>query len=122
MKEIEAANDPDIGRFDEEGLVLNVETQSTAQVWKFKPASMAEYHRLSRQKVRQLTIRHEAWKLVEAGQWPPELAALEAALTSTYSAEAVKENRDLIQREYALWLTKMYDAPDLASFNEAMRQ
>jgi hypothetical protein len=108
-EEMEAANAPALGRFGEEGVILNVETQNTAQVWKFKPPSMAEYHRLSRQKVRPLTVRHEAWKLVEAGQWPPELAALEEALASEYGMEAVRESADLVQREYALWLAEVYD-------------
>lgn len=115
MGGMEEVNAPDLGRFAEEGLVLNVETQATAQLWKFKPASMAEYHRLSRQKVRPLTIRHEAWKLVEGGQWPPELAALEAALVSTYGEEAVEENENLIRREFALWFGEVYDAPDQAA-------
>ena len=111
--QMEAANAPDLGRFDEEGLVLNVETPSKAAMWKFKPQSMAEYHRLSQQKIRPLTIRHEAWKLVETGQWPPGLTALADALASTYSEDAVRESTELIRREYALWMVDVYDKPGL---------
>lgn len=40
-----------MGFYRQEGIVLNVETQFKGFQWKFKPPSMAEYHRLSRVKI-----------------------------------------------------------------------
>lgn len=47
-----------MGFYRQEGIVLNVETQSKGFQSKFKPPSMAEYHRLSRVNICPITIFH----------------------------------------------------------------
>ena len=102
-EQMERANDPQAGYYQEEGAVLVLERKATAQMWKFKPPSMAEYHRVTRRKVRPVTVRHELWKLVEAGEEPsPE--ALVKTLGCVYGKEEVEEAREEVEREFYLWL------------------
>lgn len=96
---MEARNAPERGCYLEEGAVLNLEGPQTAQLWKFKPASMAEFHRLARRKLRDVTVRHELFKLWESGS-EPTVAMLRAALAEVYGREAVDEAGAEIEQVY----------------------
>lgn len=102
----EQRNDVEQGLFLEEGVVLMLEGDRSAQLWKYKPPSMAEYHRLSRRKLRPLTIRHEAFKLLESAD-APRLEHLRAALIGNYGVAEVEDNDDMIRREYYAWCRDM---------------
>ncbi len=105
--EMETQNSPEQGLYREEGTVLIVESNSIASLWKFKPESMAEFHRLSRRKIRPVTIRHELFKLLEAGH-NPSVDDTMAAIATVYGDEGVKAAAAEIQREY--WLMQLVGA------------
>lgn len=98
----EALNDPEQGLYREEGVVALVETGQQARLWKFKPPSMAEFHRLARRKIRAVTIRHEAYKILESEQCP-SLAKLCEALGKIFGENQVDEQRAFIEEEYWSW-------------------
>ncbi|MDF1661622.1 MAG: hypothetical protein P1V97_07605 [Planctomycetota bacterium] len=98
----EALNDPEQGLYREEGVVALVETGQQGRLWKFKPPSMAEFHRLARRKIRGVTIRHEAFKILESDQCP-SLANLSLALGKIFGHNEVEEQRAFIEEEYWSW-------------------
>jgi len=102
-EQMEWDNDPTTGQYLEEGVVLVVEGPSVGRLWKFKPPSMAEYHRLTRCKVRPVTVRHELWKLVEAGE-EPSLETLLETMGYSYDEEEIGEARGEMEREFFSWL------------------
>lgn len=98
----EALNDPERGLYREEGVVALVETGQQGRLWKFKPPSMAEFHRLARRKIRSVTVRHEAFKILESDQCP-SLANLCVALGKVFGDHEVEEQRAFIEEEYWSW-------------------
>jgi hypothetical protein len=98
----ERQNDPERGIYREEGVVALVETGQTARLWKFKPPSMAEFHRLARRKIRSITVRHEAFKLLES-DLSPSLENLLTVLAQVFSAEAVDQELTFIEDQYWSW-------------------
>ncbi|MEQ9548754.1 MAG: hypothetical protein RIM23_03920 [Coleofasciculus sp. G3-WIS-01] len=64
----EKENNPQMGFYRQEGIVLKVETQYKGFQWKFKPPSMEEYHRLSRVNICPITLFHSIWKMVDHGE------------------------------------------------------
>jgi hypothetical protein len=110
----EKENNPQMGLYRHEGVVLNVETQSRGLQWKFKPPSMEEYHRLARGKILPITVFHSLWKLVDQGE-EISLSVLVEAMAKEYGREAVAEEQNAIAHHYGFWLSKYYNltAPDL---------
>lgn len=106
--EQEKQNNPQMGLYRHEGVVLNVETQSRGLQWKFKPRSMEEYHRLARVKILPITVFHLLWKLVDQGE-EVSLAVLLEAMTKEYGKEAVSQQQAAIAHHYWFWLSKYYD-------------
>jgi len=64
----EKQNNPQMGLYRQEGIVLNVETPSKKFQWKFKPPSMEEYHRLARVKICPVTVFHSIWRIADHGE------------------------------------------------------
>lgn len=108
VSEQEKENDPQMGLYRYEGVVLNVETQSCGLQWKFKPPSMEEYHRLARTKILPITVFHSLWKLVDQGE-EVALPTLLEAMTKEYGEEAVAERENAIAHHYWFWLSNYYD-------------
>ncbi|MCA1990941.1 MAG: T4 RnlA family RNA ligase [Coleofasciculus sp. S288] len=106
--EQENENNPQMGLYRYEGVVLNIETQSRGWQWKFKPRSMEEYHRLARVKIMPVTVFHLLWKLVDRGE-EVSLAALLETMIKEYGHEAVSQQQSAIARHYWFWLSKYYD-------------
>ncbi len=104
----EKENNPEMGLYRHEGVVLNLETPSLGIQWKFKPPSMREYHRLARVKICPITVFHSLWKLVDSGE-EVSLTALKQTLTQEYGQEAVADAQSLIERHYWMWLSKHYE-------------
>lgn len=98
----EALNEPEQGLYREEGVVALVETEQQGYLWKFKPPSMAEFHRLARRKIRSITVRHEAYKLLESNQCP-SLENLARVLGGIFGDEAVEDQRSFVEEEYWAW-------------------
>jgi 5-methylcytosine-specific restriction endonuclease McrA len=96
--EMERRNDPDRGIYREEGAVLSLSTTGTATLWKFKPPSMSEMHRLTRHKVRPVTIRHELFKLLEAGVEDISLQMAMEAIAAAYGHEAAADAASEIEK------------------------
>ena len=88
-------------------MVLNIETQSRGLQWKFKPASMEEYHRMARVKILPITVFHSLWKLVDQGE-EVTLSGLLEAMMEEYGEETVSSQQDAIAHHYWLWLSRYY--------------
>jgi hypothetical protein len=104
----EKENNPQLGLYRYEGIVLNVETQSRGLQWKFKPPSMEEYHRLARTKILPITVFHSLWKRVDQGE-EVSLAALIEGMGKEYGKEEVAEQQDALAHHYWFWLSKYHN-------------
>jgi hypothetical protein len=102
---MEQENQPDSGLYRHEGVILNAEAQGRGWQWKFKPASMEEYHRVARTNVCPVTVTHTLWKLVDEGV-DLTLHALKDAMLRDYPAEAIWDQWDMIEHEYWAWMTR----------------
>lgn len=119
VKQQEKENDPQIGLYCHEGVVLNVETSSRGFQWKFKPPSMEEYHRLARVKIYPITVFHSIWKLVDYGE-DVSLSALIETMVKEYGQEAVSDQLDMIGHQYWIWWSKHYNlTADMPGLKEA---
>lgn len=107
VAEQEKENNPLLGLYRQEGVVLNIETQSLGYQWKFKPHSMEEYHRTARISIRPITIFHSLWKMVDQGE-EVSLNALIENMSLDYGTEAVSYYQNLIAHHYWMWLSKFY--------------
>lgn len=108
VTEQEKENNPQLGLYLHEGVVLNLETPSKGYQWKFKPPSMEEYHRLARVKICPITVFHSIWKMVDNGE-DVSLPAVIENMSKEYGQEAVSVQKELIDRQYWIWLSKYYD-------------
>lgn len=108
VTEQEKENNPQLGLYRHEGVVLNLETPSKGYQWKFKPPSMEEYHRLARVKICAITVFHSIWKMVDNGE-DVSLPAVLENMSKEYGQEAVSVQQELIERQYWIWLSKYYD-------------
>ncbi len=108
----ENENNPQLGLYRHEGVVLNVETQSRGLQWKFKPPSMEEYHRLAKTKILPITVFHSLWKRVDQGE-EVSLAALVAGMGKEYGEEVVAEQQDAIAHHYRFWLSNYHNLVEL---------
>ncbi len=107
VTEQEKENNPLLGLYRHEGVVLNIETQSLGFQWKFKPPSMEEYHRTARVSIRPITIYHSLWKMVDRGE-EVSLDALIENMSLEYGTEPVSYYQSLISHQYCMWLSKYY--------------
>lgn len=107
VAEQEKENNPLLGLYRHEGVVLNIETKSLGFQWKFKPPSMEEYHRTARVSIRPITIFHSLWKMVDQGE-EVSLDALIENMSLDYGTEAVSYYQNLIAHHYCMWLSKHY--------------
>ncbi|MEC4895529.1 MAG: hypothetical protein SAL07_20210 [Oscillatoria sp. PMC 1051.18] len=97
-----------MGLYRHEGVVLNIESRSKNWQWKFKPPSMAEFHRLVRVKICPITVYHSIWKLVDFGE-EVSLPILIEKMAKEYGVEAVSTQQCTIEHHYWIWLSKHYD-------------
>ncbi|MEA5470339.1 hypothetical protein [Spirulina sp. 06S082] len=104
----EQENDPNLGLYRQEGVILNIESQSKGWQWKFKPPSMEEYHRLARVKILPITVYHSVWKLIDRGE-DASLSALLKVMQLEYGEEAIAHYKDIISHYYWLWYSKYYE-------------
>jgi len=102
-EELEVRNDPATGTFREEGVVISVNRRRSATLYKAKPASMAEYFRVTGE-VTPMTVRHELHKLQEMGL-PADYETAMAFLRRVFGEEAASVHQALLEREYWAWWT-----------------
>jgi hypothetical protein len=107
VTEQEKENNPLLGLYRHEGVVLNIETQSLGFQWKFKPPSMEEYHRTARVSIRPITIFHSLWKMVDQGE-EVSLDALIENMSLEYGNEAGSYHQNIIFHHSGMWLSKYY--------------
>lgn len=100
-EELEAQNDPATGTLREEGVVISVNRRRSAALRKAKPASMAEYFRVTGE-VTPMTVRHELHKLQEIGL-PTDYETAIAYLRQVFGEEAVSVHQALLEREFWAW-------------------
>ena len=98
-KQYEAQNDVKQGKFLKEGVVLRLEKASSASLWKYKPESMSEYHRITRRKGMPLAYRHLFFKLLETEGKITLDSAFDAAIDEFKELEDYKEFED----EFRKW-------------------
>lgn len=98
---LEAWNDPATGTFREEGLVISINRRRSATLYKAKPASMAEYFRVTGE-VTPMTVRHELHKLTEMGL-PTDYETAMAYLRQVFGEEAASVHQALLEREFWAW-------------------
>lgn len=103
----ERGNNPDLGLYRQEGVILNIESQSKGWQWKLKPPSMEEYHRLAGVKILPITVYHSIWKLIDFGE-DASLDSLLQAMQLEYGGEAIVRSQDTISHYYWLWYSKYY--------------
>lgn len=100
---LEARNNPVTGTFREEGVVISVNRRRSATLYKAKPASMAEYFRVTGE-VTPMTVRHELHKLQEIGL-PTDYETAMAYLRQVFGEEAASVHQALWEREFWAWWT-----------------
>jgi hypothetical protein len=102
-EELEARNAPATGTFREEGVVISVNRRWSATLYKAKPASIAEYFRVTGE-VTPMTVRHELHKLQEMGLPTGYETAMEF-LGQVFGEEAASVHQALLDREFWAWWT-----------------
>lgn len=93
------------GEYCHEGVIVNIETPTTGYQWKFKPASMEEFHRVARTSICPITVAHTLWKMVDDEIFP-SLDNLVDVMTKDYDRDAVHSQSAMIEHEYWAWMSQ----------------
>src|SRR5262249_16748384 len=91
------------GQFLREGLVLVLERAGSARLLKYKPPSIAEYHRISRRKPKSIALRHLFFKLLEVH---PEVT-LDLAFAAAGEEFGDLEDYGFFEQEFHGWRALM---------------
>lgn len=101
----ETQNMASSGEYLHEGVILNIETPTMGYQWKFKPASMEEFHRVARTSICSATVAHTLWKMVDDGIYL-SLDNLIDIMAKDYGYNAVHAQSNMIEHEYWAWMSQ----------------